>query len=269
MFPTETSRGCSPREALGAQGGEGTPREATNFLLLYSTALRVQGGSARQGAASVRARCPRRRGARTVPGSPAEGGGSPAWRGISRRTDRSADGCADWRTFCDSLSASQVRWPPCSASSEQRDEGSSRPWAGHTAAAVTTQVRVLPTRSYPHVLGKRGRTRRSTAAVRGTWVGAWWREQEGERFGAVRQHAVVGVGATTRPVSPSRPDHRGCRPEERGERSARSRRTRPLCPARHGAARGRDAARLAVPLLGHAVTACWPAACGRTRLTVQ
>ena len=42
------------------------------------------------------------------------------------------------------------------------------------------------------MLGKRGRTRRSTAAVRRTWVVCLWREQEGERFGTARQHTVIG-----------------------------------------------------------------------------
>ena len=43
---------------------------------------------------------PRRRGARTSPGSPAQGGGSPAAQRPCERgcTDRSADRCADWRT---------------------------------------------------------------------------------------------------------------------------------------------------------------------------
>ena len=170
----------------------------------------------RQGAASVRARCRTDGGPEQCLAAQRQGGGSPAWRrGISRCTDRSAGGCADRQYLCDSLSASHGRRPPRAASSWQCDEGSSRPLSGHTAAAVTAQVRVLPSRSYPHALGKRGRTSRSTAAVRGTWVVCLWREQEGERFGAARHHAVVRGWATTRPVSPSRPGRRGCCPEER------------------------------------------------------
>ena len=46
------------------------------------------------------------------------------------------------------------------------------PWPRHTAAAaMTTAARVLPSRSYPHALGKRGRTGRGGRAVaRGTAV---------------------------------------------------------------------------------------------------
>ena len=49
------------------------------------------------------------------------------------------------------------RAPPAAGSPTRAAPGR---WPGHTAAAVTTQARVLSTRSYPHALGKRGRTSR-------------------------------------------------------------------------------------------------------------
>jgi hypothetical protein len=77
------------------------------------------GGGGGTGAASVRARVP-------PPGGPEQclaaqrKAGAVRWRrGISRRTDRSADRCADRRTLRDSVNASRCREPQRSARGRQ------------------------------------------------------------------------------------------------------------------------------------------------------
>jgi hypothetical protein len=98
-----------PRGGCGVAGISGTGRVQRAGAFLLSP---LGGGSRRQGAASVRARC-------RVDGGPERRlaaqpfAGAVQWRRrISRCTDRSAGGCADRRTFMTARARAFGGWTP-------------------------------------------------------------------------------------------------------------------------------------------------------------
>ena len=143
---------------------------------------------------------PSRQGARTSPGSPAQGGGSPAAQRLFERgcTDRSADRCADRRTAVTARARASaacrtrtIRRRPAS-----RRRGSSVPLPEHTVAAVTPQAPVHVSRRCPQGLGKTGHRDGRTAAVQRTSPSCLLGKQREETGEGESSHAL-GTGAAT------------------------------------------------------------------------
>ena len=210
------------------------------------------GGGGGTGAASVRARvCSHRGGPAQWPGSPATRGGCPAAAAVYQRLHRPVRGWLRRQAYrCEQLERepwpASHRAPPVAGSATRAAPGRYR----GTPRRLSRRKCACLRRGVIHTCWGKGGVPGGQQLLSGElgWFacGGSRRESASEQRDSMRS---CGAGATTRPVSPSRPDRRGCCPEERviGRRGRGAR--GPCVLPRPGAARGRDAASLAVPLL--------------------